>query len=594
MNDEHLNNEIDITPRQELKGRLRQIEGVTLKHAHRFIIRRWKNLQEVRRHALGWLLLVGLLSLAAMWQTNQTISLYSEEIPSEGATYTEGVFGAVDNLNPIFASTIAERSVARLLFANLLTYDEKGDLVGELAQSWSVEPKENKVYTLTLRPNARWHDGMPVTSKDIIYTFSVIKDADTRSPLYSSWRNIAVEAIDERSVRFILPTPYAPFPNALTIGILPEHILGKLRPSELRNNSYNRTPTVGNGAFTFQDLRALNNERTHHLVRMAANQDYFLGAPKLRRFHLHAYNDRDQLMSAFRSQEVSAVDDISTQQLKTLGTLHDAERSESPLFNGVYAFLKTSNPLLQDLRVRQALQLATDRSKIVNLLDGRVQPVVSPLLPGQIGYRPELRQPDINIARAGELLDAAGWSMGQDGKRTKEGQPLKLQLVTISSGDYPGVAQEVMNQWAKLGVSFDSQLVRADDFQQNVIVPRAYDVLIYEIAIGRDPDVYAYWHSSQTNERGFNLSDYKSAKADDALDSARTRLDNALREAKYRTFIQQWLADVPAIGLYRPSLSYVQTKNITSFRPQPLVDQINRFYNIRYWSSGNEQLHKTL
>lgn len=594
MNNDELDNATDASRGDEIKGKLRQIEGVTIKHAHRFIIRRWKNLQEVRRHTSSWLLLVVLLSAAILWQTGQVAKLYSQEAPIEGTTYTEGVFGAVDNLNPIFASTPAERAASRLLFANLLRYDDKGDLVGELAQNWTVDPKENKIYTVTLRPNARWHDGAPITSKDVVYTFSVIKDADTRSPLYSSWRNIAVEAVDERTVRFILPTAYAPFPNALAVGVLPEHVLGVLRPSELRNNSYNRTPAVASGAFTFQDLRALDNGRTHHLIRLAANPDYFLGKPKLSRFHLHAYNDRDQLVGAFRSQEVSAVSDLNTQQLRSVGRPNDAELIESPLFNGVYAFLKTTNPLLSDLRVRQALQYATDRNKVTGLMDGRVEPVTGPLLPGQFGYKSDLRQPEVNHQQAAALLDAAGWTLGKDGKRMKDGQPLKLQLVTISSGDYPAVAQEVMNQWSKLGISFESQLVRADDFQQNVIVPRAYDVLIYEIAIGRDPDVFAYWHSSQANERGFNLSDYKSTKADDALDSARSRLDNALREAKYRAFVQQWLADVPAVGLYRPSLSYLQTKNITSFQARPLVDPVNRYYNIRYWSSAKEQLKQTL
>lgn len=593
MNDE-LQNESDSSKREELTGKLKTIEGATLKHAHRFIVRRFKNLQEVRRHALSWLLLVVLLSVAVLWQTTQMTQAYTQEVPSEGTTYTEGVFGAVDNLNPIFASTPAERAVARLVFARLLTYDDKGDLVGELAQSWSVEPKENKVYTLTLKPNARWHDGVPITSKDVVYTFSAIKDANTRSPLYSSWRNIAVEAVDKQTVRFILPTPYAPFPNALAVGVLPEHILGKMRPSELRNTAYNRAPTVGSGAFTFQDMRALDNGRTHHLIRMAANTDYFLGTPKLSRFHLHAYNDRDQLVGAFRSQEISAVDNLSTQQLKTLGDSRGAEHLEAPLYNGVYAFLKTDNPLLQDLKVRQALQFATDRTKVTALLDNRVEPLAGPLLPGQLGYQKNLQQPAVNHAKAGELLDAAGWKLGKDGKRMKDGQPLKLQLVTISSSDYPAIAQELMNEWSKVGITFESQLVRPDDFQQNVIVPRAYDVLIYEISIGKDPDVYAYWHSSQANERGFNLSNYKSARADDALDSARTRLDSALRTAKYQTFTEGWLADVPAIGLYRPSLSYVQTRNITSFKPRPLVEQIDRYFNVRYWSSGKERLNQTL
>jgi len=269
---------------------------------------------------------------------------------------------------------------------------------------------------------------------------------------------------------------------------------------------------------------------------------------------------------------------------------------DSPLDNGVYAFLKTDSEILKDVHVRQALQLATDHAAISKLFDSTVQPIEGPLLPGQLGYRAEDRQPTINIVKANQLLDEAGWKRtSPESRRVKDGQPLKLRLVSLSSGNYPALAEAVMGQWGKIGVEFDANapLVKADDVQQNVILPRAYDVLIYEIAIGHDPDVYAYWHSSQATERGFNLSDYRSGKVDDALDTARTRLDPALRDAKYHLFVQQWLADVPAIGLYRPSLVYVQNKDVFTFAPHRLVDPADRYYNVRYWAAGHTTLRPT-
>jgi len=579
---------------QEINGRLRKIEGATIKHAHRFLIRRWKNLQEVRRHATSWFLFVLILSGVVLWQTAQGMSLYSINIPSEGGTYTEGVFGALDNLNPIFASTQAERSASRLLFAHLMQYDDKGDLVGELASGWQSDA-QGKVYTVGLRKDARWTDGVPITATDVVYTFNAIKDADTKSPLYSGWRNILVSRIDDYTVVFTLPTPYAPFLNALTIGLLPEHILGKIPLTELRNNGFNRAPSVTSGPFVFQDIRALDDKHTHFLVRLAANADYFAGAPKLSRFQLNTYADPDQLLNSYRSQEVAAVSDLNTEQLAQLGHTHSPVRTESPLYNAVYAFFKIDSPMVQDPKVRQALELATDRSKVIAKLNNRVQPVTGPLLPGQLGYNPDLHQPDTNLQQAEQLLDAAGWHLDKQGQRiNKDGQHLKLQLAAVNTGDYPIVAQELMRQWSKLGISFESQLIRPEDIQQNVIVPRAYDVLVYEIALGSDPDVYAYWDSTQANAQGFNLSNYKSAIVDDTLDTARSRSDAALRSAKYHTFTQQWLTDVPAVGLYRPSMSYVQTPDITSFTPRPLVDQTDRYFNVRYWSASKDSMRPTL
>lgn len=579
----------------ELRGRLKRLEGATLGHTQKFIVRRWKNLQEVRRMAGAWLLAIAALIVAAFWQTTQVASIYSADVPAEGTTYTEGVVGAVDNLNPVFASTPAEKSVSRLVFASLFYEDQRNTPQPELVDHFSLDDT-GKVYTMVLRHDARWQDGVPLTAKDVAYTFSVIKDADAHSQLYSSWRNITVEQVDDYTVRFTLPAPYTPFLNALTLGVLPEHMLSKVRPSELRSHSFSRSPTVGSGAFVFRDVRTMGSAKdAQSIVRMDANENYFLGTPKLSHFQLHAYTNRDGLVNAFRTQEVAAISDESNEQLEDLGSQKNAVRADSPLFNAVFAFLQMDSPLLKDPKVRNALELATNQPALLKQLHNRVQPVTGPLLSGQLGYDAALQQSPTNLDEAKKLLDEAGWKLGADGKRVnKDGQPLRLQLVTLSSGDFPAVAQTLMNQWAKVGVSFDSQLVKPDDIQQNVIIPRAYDVLVYELAIGGDPDVYAYWHSSQATDRGFNLSEYKSPQADDALDTARSRSDSALRIAKYRTFTQRWLADVPAIGLYQPNLTYIQTKGITSFPARNLGDPIERYGNVRYWSASKTQMRPTL
>ena len=577
--------------RQKLSGHLRQLERATLRHAHKFLLQRFANLRDVKRHALSWLVLVGGLIGLMVWQTTLTAQSFSTLVPAEGGTYTEGAAGSLDTLNPLFAGTPAERSAARLLFAQLVQYDARGDLVGELAREWQSDGS-GKVYTVTLKPGLTWSNGLPLTASDVVFTFNLIKDADTRSSFYSSWRNIGIEKVDATQVRFTLPVANAAFPNSLTVGILPEHALKTLRPSELRTASFNRLPTVSSGPFMFQDLQTLDSEQSHSLLRLVANKTYALGATKLAGFHLHAYKDREDVPKAFRSQEIASFSDASLLQLHGLEGIPHAE-SQSPLFNGVYAFLKMDTPLLSDGRVRTALKLATDQAAVHKKLQNVVQPLEGPILPGQLGYTPELRQSGMDIARAKPLLDEAGWREVSPGKRQKDGQPLRLNLVTVSSGDFPAVAEEVMTQWRKIGVEFDSHPIKAEDIYQNIIVPRAYDVLIYEIAIGRDPDVYAYWHSSQATERGLNLSNYKSAKVDDALDAARTRVEPTQRAARYKLFIQQWLNDVPAIALYRPTLVYVQNNNVVTYNSHVMVEPTDRYYNIRYWAAGRELLRPT-
>lgn len=571
------------TTKRNLRGRLRKAERLALRHANRFIVQRISNLRATRRHAIGWLFLVAALVGLSMWQSDVAGRHYSAAIPAEGGIYTEGVFGALDNLNPILASTPAERSASRLLFAQLLQYDNSGDLVGELAKSWEPE-QDGKTYKVILKSSAKWQDGRQVTADDVVFTFDMIKNVDTRSPLYGSWRNIVVEKVDEVSIRFTLPSPYAAFPNSLTVGILPKHALEEIRPSELRTSDFNLRPRVASGPFVFEELNTMVPQ-LHYLLRLKANPLYVMGEPKLDGFHLHAYRDREDMVRGFRSQEVASMSDATTDQLRALPQGSYVE-TNSLLFNGVYAFLNTSSGALSDARVRQALQHATDQDALLKPFGQRVHPLTGPLLPGQLGFNVETRQPALNLEKANKLLDEAGWAAGPDGVRQRDGRKLLLRLVTTSTGDLPAVAEELMDQWQRVGVSFDSQLVKPEEIQQNVILPRGYDVLLYEIALGRDPDVYAYWHSSQATERGLNLSDYSSDKVDEALQTARVTLDPGQRDAKYRVFAQQWISDAPAVALYRTTLTYLQNGNVVTFNPHPLVGQADRYFDARYWAAS--------
>jgi peptide/nickel transport system substrate-binding protein len=118
--------------------------------------------------------------------------------------------------------------------------------------------------------------------------------------------------------------------------------------------------------------------------------------------------------------------------------------------------------------------------------------------------------------------------------------------------------------------------------------------LLYELFIGADPDVYAYWHSSQVGMSGYNFSNYINKTADAALASSRSRLEPELRNAKYKAFARQWLDDAPAIGLYQPVTEYIFNKHVRSIDPKTtLVSSQDRYANILYWSVGQESVYKT-
>jgi peptide/nickel transport system substrate-binding protein len=194
------------------------------------------------------------------------------------------------------------------------------------------------------------------------------------------------------------------------------------------------------------------------------------------------------------------------------------------------------------------------------------------------------------------LLDQAGW-VKQGDTRSKDGNPLTLRVVTTKNNDFEAALELLAQQWRTLGVTVTTNIVDPSDQSQNVVQdvlqPRQYDVLLYQLTIGGDPDVYAYWHSSQAAS-GLNFSNYNSPISDDALVSARSRGESDLRNAKYITFANQWLSDAPAIGLYQATMQYVHTKSIHALADDSmLISSADRYGDVRFWSVGERTVFKT-
>lgn len=577
---------------KQVQVKARRLENMTVRHAHRFIISRWANLRDVRRHAIGWVVLVTLLVVVTALQLLWVKGPYTAVQPTEGGTYAEGVIGRLDTLNPIYASTQSERSASMLLFSSLLRYDDRNNLEGDLASGYT-RSEDGTTYTVSLRKDAAWHDGTRVTADDVEFTLKLIKNPATRSYLYRTWQDIKVTKKDRYTIEFQLSSPFAPFPHVLTFGILPKHVLQTTSPTRMREHTFNRNP-VGSGPFTFRSIQMINPSDDRAVLQVARNNNYYRGPVKLDRFQLHTYKNNAALRQGFLSSEVNAANDITSGDIAAIKQdVPTTVVTNTLINNGVYAFLKTDSPVLQDTAVRKALVRATDRVEIIKKLGKTAVSLEGPELKSYIGDSPEMRQAVHDAKAAGDELQAAGW-VKQGDVRKKGDQTLTLMLVAPKKGDFPVVAETLAAQWKKVGVDVSTQLVDPDTLEQNVVKPRAYDVLINEIAIGGDPDVFAYWHSSQASVRGYNLSNYKSGVVDDALVGARARVENDLRYAKYVSMTKQWLADAPAVALYQPHLHYVMTDGTHSMEQSTsIVDGLNRYHQVATWSVLSEEQFKT-
>lgn len=576
---------------KDLARRMKRVEGATVKHARRFVFKRWDSFREARRRIALWVLAIGVVIGAAGIQFFWYQQEYRVTAAATDGTYAEAVLGPLDTLNPIFARSSAEESAGELLFSRLLTYDQTGNLNFDLADSMKIS-EDQKSYTISIRPDARWSDGRYVRSRDVVFTVNLLQNAATRSTL-TGWNDVKVSAVDDRTVTFQLPAVYAAFPHALRfLPILPEHVLYNVEPAQLRENSFSSQP-VGSGPFAIrllQDVDAANGRKIVHMVR---NDEYYKGATKLSRLQLHVYKDTDAIKRALATSEVNAASDLPVVTADSVNTQRYTVENH-PINSGVYALFNTTSPALQDLKVRQALQIGTDTKAVRTGISENLPALDLPIVSSQITGLPSA--PAHSAEQAAALLDQAGWVL--DGTtRKKDGQPLTLNIVTTKNPDFEKALESLSAQWRALGITVTTNIVDPADQAQNVtrdiLQPRRYDVLLYQLTIGGDPDVYAYWHSTQA-AAGFNFSNYKSAIADDALASARTRIEPGLRNAKYATFVRQWLNDAPAIGLYQATAQYVHTESVHAIpSTAQLVSAADRYQTVPYWTVGNRTVFRT-
>ena len=578
---------------KRLALRVKHAEGATQRHASRFILRRIENVRLVMTEIMIWLAAIALLIAGLGIQYSWNSQGSKKDGAKSGGVYVEGVIGNISTLNPLLAASEPEQAVSRLLFSSLYNYDVTGALHTDLAESMTV--KDDKVYTIKLR-NAVWHDGKKLTAEDVVYTINLIKNPQVRSPLRVNWLDISARAIDDSTVEFMLPAVYAGFSHALTFPVIPKHILQTVSPSSMREADFSSNP-VGSGPFAVKRVQTSESTSSTDVVRMEPNTKYYGAVSTLSRLELRAYGNESLLVKAVNSGEVSAASGLS---LSAADNIKSKQYSTKHwlLNKGVYLLMNNRSQTLQDARVRQALRYATDTSSIRATVGDNVAQLDTPILQSQIAQKLPVA-PDYNLDKAKALLKEAGWTYNQGQWKGKDGRPLAVAVTTSSGRDeYKKIVDALKQQWSKLGV--DVQLREIDtsstttSFVQSVLQPRDYDALLYELELGADPDVFAYWHSSQASASGYNFANYSNRTVDNDLVGGRSRTNSALRAAKYIQFVNQWLNDAPAIGLYQSVGSYVLNNGASIVEPRGSLNTMNdRYADVTTWSTGKASVYKT-
>ena len=468
-------------------------------------------------------------------------------------------------LNPHFAVGTKDQDGSRLFYEPLAAWDSKAELRAVLAAELPTLEnggiaKDGKSVTWKLKQNVKWHDGAPFTADDVVFNWTYARDPATAAVTVGSYNTITVEKIDTHTVRISADTPMTFWADAFVgaIGmIIPKHLFEAYSGAKSREAPANLKP-VGTGPYLFKDFRpgdlvsgTINpnyhqpNRPYFDAVEMKGGGDATSAARAVLQTGEYdlAWNLQveDEVLTRLEAAGKGAVRITDGGQLEFIQINFTDPNSE---VDGERSSLKTKHPSLTDPAVRQAISLLVDRESIHKFIYGRGGAVTANVVYNPPRYKSANTKTEFNVDKAAALLEAAGWKMGADGIRAKDGKQLKYLYQTSTNGPRQKTQQIVKQALKKAGIEVELKSVIASVFfSSDVANPDTYphfyaDLQMYTTGPGLpDPQTWLQLFLSteaaqKTNKwQGRNITRWQSPEFDAAYKLITTEIDPVKRAA---------------------------------------------------------------
>ena len=488
--------------------------------------------------------------------------------------------------NPVLSNDSASNYVINRIHEPLLAFDDKGNQTARIATGPAKISSDGLTFTFTLRKDVKFSDGHPLTSDDVRFTYDLSFD-----PRYKAVKSQNRETYQQYIQELQNPDPstfivklkkvYAPFATLLGVGgpgILPRHVLGSLTGDQINTADYNTNPTVTAGPFKFVEWKKGQQ------VTMARNDGYYRGPANLDTWVYLIVGSSLDIFNKLTTGEVdvAGIDPSQADQAKTVQHL---DLVAFPGFNYEYiAFnLRQDHPanvFFQDKRIRQAMMYALDRASMAKAIYFGYAAIANSAIPPLSWAYNKDATPKYNFdkAKAGSLLDAAGWKMGASGVREKDGKPFKIQMMTNAGNKVrENLLLALQQAWKDVGIEATPNYV---DFNK-VLVPalldnRNFDLAMSGLGFNADPDPDQF-HTRNIPPGNFNSPGWSNAEADKLMDDAVATYDKAKRRdlyAKLQSIINEEPSQPPLFFATGPTAVNKRVKNYV----------LSPFVNVSYYA----------
>jgi peptide/nickel transport system substrate-binding protein len=564
------------------------------------------------------LLLAALLAALALALSVPAPAPAASVIAGPGATaepvahvLREALVGPVATLDPLYARTRAERDIVALLFRGLTRLGSNAGFEPDLATGWTIGDG-GRVYTFRLSRDATWHDGVPVTADDVVFTVLTLQHPGYTGPYAGSWRGVTAQKVDRLTVRFTLSSEDAAFIALTTQPIIPAHLLAGTPVTELPASTFERQP-IGNGPFRLVSL--MNDgailERVPEAGTSAGAASPAVSLPPLPfdpttweaprgpaigldAIELTFVDGVDGLAQAFRSGSVDAVGGVSPEVARGLAAAAGSRILRYPrtVLTAVVLNLRFGRTLFRSSHERRALLLAVDRDKLVDDVAGGMASRADSLVPTtswafDVGASPVVAY---DRTAAAKELKAAGWKrLGTGWDRPTANGAVSFEISTLDEATNPvdfAAAQQLAAAWKVLGLRVTVTPVTAAEMVTEKLAPGQFDAAVVDLNLGLEPDLYPLLASTQAVNGGSNIAGYQSAALDPLLEGARQVGSDTARKKRLAALQVELARELPILPLFYADYVYVVRDTVVGPHPREIAAPSDRFWDVITWRTA--------
>ena len=501
------------------------------------------------------------------------LSAYTIDTPISGGVINEFNVGEVRFINPILASSRVDKDLSSLIYSGLVRRDENGNIINDLAESWEVNASGTE-YIFKIKKGVLFHDNVELTSEDVKFTINSIQNEEIQSPIINNWQRVEVDTIDRYTVSIKLPRTYSPFIFNMTIGIVPKHIFDVTGGGEERElflfNDGNTRP-IGTGPYEVRSIETTSDSTTYTL---SAYDRFTLGKPLINTLIYSIFKDEESLIKAIDNKRSVATHIIDAEHYEDAKVLQSNTNTSFAIY-----FNKNVSDILSRKEVREAIRLVTPKERIIQdtSLAGNARIIDGPILmtPDDLPSFEERSE------QAKILLEDNEWFLNEFGIYEKDGEELsfKLTIPDVQIGtEFAFVFSRMLQEFG-----IDISIIALPEEEFNIRVRnRDFEIIFVGNNLSKGFDLFPFFHSSQINDPGLNISNFVNIKADEALEESRI-VDIAGRDGLYSIIEEEIQSEVSSIFLYSPFFTYLIPEDIKGIKLGVITSPEDRFESINKW-----------